>query len=349
MRRAFVPLLALTLVAGACSGGDDSGSEKKSSTTPKETTTTLPPKVAAPLTGAMMERTEAGRPAVSVKVNNTKEGGVQAGIDQADVLFEERVEGGFTRFVAVFHSQDSDLVGPIRSIRPTDPALVWPFGGVFAFSDGAPHVVRQLNGVPVKAVYEMQGGAPFTYPRDRSRPYKTFAATSRLRQEAADAAAPPAFARFLPEGQEMAGGEPATAATVTFGPRTVSGVTWDPASFRWLKTTNGAPQKVTSGAQLSFATVIVQFVPYASAGYRDSAGSIVDKASLVGSGDGFVLANGKRKAIKWSKAEPGAMTKYTDAAGAPIELPAGPILVMLPAVGSAVNVTTPAPPPTTSG
>lgn len=280
----------------------------------------------------MVDPQIAARPAVSIKVNNNREGGLQAGLDSADVVFEERVEGGFTRFLAVFQSKDTDLVGPIRSIRPTDPSLVSPFGGVFAFSDGVPPVVRLLRGVPVHPVFEMQGGAAFTYPSDRHRPYKTFASTTRMRREGAGSPPPPPFARFLSAGQAPAAGDgPAASASVTFGPRSVSSVQWDAASSRWTYVT-------AAGTHLSFVTVIIQVVPYSSAGYRDVTGSAVDKADLVGSGSAFLLVNGQKKAIRWSKPSAEAMTAFTDAAGMPIALPTGPTLVMLPAVGSAISI-----------
>ena len=41
----------------------------------------------------------------------------------ADLVVEELVEGGITRFAAVFHSRNSDPVGPIRSARSTDVGL----------------------------------------------------------------------------------------------------------------------------------------------------------------------------------------------------------------------------------
>lgn len=343
--RPITPLLALVLLlGGACSGSD--GEEKAKSTTTAKPTTTLPPKSPAPLTGALVEPELAARPAVSIKVNNTKDGGLQAGLEQADVIYEERVEGGLTRLIAIYQSEDSDLVGPIRSIRPTDPVLVWPFGGVFAFSDGVPQVVRQMEGVPVEPVFEMEGAAPFIYPRDRSRPYKTFAATARLRQEASAAGPPPAFATFgtVPESA----GTPVTSASVTFGPRSVSGFEWDPSSDRWLKIRNGAPHTVSSGARLGFHSVIVQFVNYKSAGYRDITGSTVDQATLTGTGDGVLFVKGRQIPIKWSKAANGQMTKYTDVAGKPVVLPVGRTLVMLPGIGSPLNVVAPAPPTSTT-
>ncbi len=66
------------------------------------------------------------------------EGHPKYGVDQADVVYEEVVEGGITRLAAIFNSQAPDRVGPVRSVRKTDQSLVWPIGGVFAYSGGAP-------------------------------------------------------------------------------------------------------------------------------------------------------------------------------------------------------------------
>lgn len=351
MRARLVPvaaaLLAVAVVAGACGRGG--GDAAPTTTARRETTTTADPRVPDPLSGRLVDAAVAGRAAVSVKVDNSDKGRPQAGVDKADLVFEEMVEGSVTRFVAVFHSEDADLVGPIRSMRPSDPAIVAALGGVFVFSDGVPQVVRRLQGLPVKGVYEMQGAAPFTYPSGRQRPYKTFATTERLRKEAGDAAAPPSFGPFLGQGEAFTapGATPAAKATVAFGPRTSAGFDWDPASGTWLRSTNGVAHTLGDGTRLAFTTVIVQYVRYVSAGYNDSAGSRVEEAQVVGSGEGVALAGGQQVPIRWSKASATAMTKFTDTAGAPLRLPAGRVLVLLPPVGAATSISAP-PPSTTS-
>ena len=82
---------------------------------------------------------------MSVKVENTPDARPQAGIDQADVLYEEVVEGNITRFVAIFNSQIPDVIGPVRSVRAEDPDIVWPIGGIFAYSGGAQVNVNAIN------------------------------------------------------------------------------------------------------------------------------------------------------------------------------------------------------------
>jgi len=125
---------ALALIASACGGGGSEAATPKRTTTTAATTTTVAVPV-APLTGlADPGGASLTRPALSVKVENTDAARPQAGIDQADVLYEEVVEGGITRFVAIFNSTVPDVIGPVRSVRQEDPDIVWPLGGIFAYS-----------------------------------------------------------------------------------------------------------------------------------------------------------------------------------------------------------------------
>ncbi|HET9442534.1 MAG TPA: DUF3048 domain-containing protein, partial [Acidimicrobiales bacterium] len=308
---------------------------------PKVTTTTEPPVVPAPLTGRPIDREVARRPVVSVKVDNSPQGRPQAGLAAADVVFEEKVEGGVTRFIAIFQSQDTDLVGPIRSLRTTDPPVVSALGGVFVFSGGAAIAQRRLDGAPVKAVSEDKSKDPFTYPKGKRRPFATFAATARLRQEApSDARTPPALFAFLAEGEAFAaaGAAPAVKAQVNYSPRTSAGFDFDAASGTWLRSTNGTPHVLADQSRLAFTNVIIQYVNYTGVGYNDSSGNPVDEAAVVGSGEAVVLVGGQQVRGRWSKPGPTDVTAFTDASGAPLKLAPGTTLVALAPTGAPTTI-----------
>src|SRR5207248_2441346 len=90
--------------------------------------TPVPQPADSPLTGIGVGGYHTGHPALVVKIDNVGDvpsgARPQIGINEADVVFEEMVEGGFTRFAAVYHSTPADPVGPIRSARSTDIALL---------------------------------------------------------------------------------------------------------------------------------------------------------------------------------------------------------------------------------
>ncbi|MDP9389256.1 MAG: DUF3048 domain-containing protein [Actinomycetota bacterium] len=333
-RRLAASLAAVAVLTAACGGGDDDSATGPDGDDAPSTTLAPTP---APLTGVLLQDGSiASRPAVAVKVDNGPQGRPQSGIDKADVLIEEKVEGGITRFIAVFHSQDAELVGPVRSVRSTDAGLVAAIGGVFAFAGGIPPFEELARQQPVTVVSERASSEGFTYPPGKRRPYKTYTSTPTLRSLADEGAkAPPRLSEFLGAGEAFApaAAGPATSASVGFGARSSFTVDFDPASGLWKRSVNGAPHVTAGGEQLGFANVIIQITSYRPTSFRDPSGSVVDEAAIVGSGDAVVLSQGKQAPVKWSKTSNTAVTSYTDAAGNPVKLAPGRTLIALPPPG----------------
>src|SRR6185436_16189014 len=132
-------VVVVVLVAGVVIALVAGGGDKKEAAPPESTTTTtrhVAKVLRAPLTGLPDKKGESlKRPAVTVKVNNT-DAAKQFGVHEADVVYEEVVEGGITRLAAIFNSHAPGRVGPVRSVRKTDHSLVQPIRGVFAYSGG---------------------------------------------------------------------------------------------------------------------------------------------------------------------------------------------------------------------
>ncbi|HEX6595623.1 MAG TPA: DUF3048 domain-containing protein [Acidimicrobiales bacterium] len=327
-------LVVLLLAATACSGGDDNGQIGSG----RDRTTTVPRFF--PLTGLAADSADAvTRQAVTVKIENSPASRPQAGLDKADIVYEAVVEGGQSRFLAVFHSTDADQVGPVRSVRPTDPAIVDPFGGIVAYSGGIPRFVDAMKATGLTNIDENNAGDAFRRRRDKSAPHNLYTSTGGLYDKAPDSAAPPKFADFLPPGQAFApaGATPVSGFTLAVGSSTRADYTWDAGSGTWLRSTNGAAHSAEGGGQLAPNTVIVQFVPYEGTGEVDTTGASVSEAKVLGSGEATIFASGVMVKARWSKPNSSSMTAWTDLAGAPISLPAGRTWVELPATGSALT------------
>lgn len=306
----------------ACGGGGSSG--KLASPT---TTTTAAPSNVYPLTGLPVDDpAKAARPAVSIKIENEPPARPQSGLQDADVVYETLIEGGDTRFVAIFQSTDADPAGSIRSVRPTDPDIVAPIGGLFAYSGGTPKFVDALHAVPVVDVGQSSHEGAYFNRSDKSGDHKLFSSTERLYAagQGSAAKAPPPIFTFVKAGAAFdgAGIAPATHLETFVGNQKLSW-DWDPAKG-WTRSINGRPHTVEGGGQLAATNVIVQSVSWVpSEGDVDTAGSQVYVAQMVGSGDALVVSDGKVVRGKWSKPSTGAVTSYTDAAGKPIALKPG--------------------------
>ena len=206
MRRFLLLVLVLALVLGACSDddadtsttSDDSSttsvtsssttstttSTTTSSTTSTTTTTTIPEGSGSLLNGLPAEDEELlERRVIAVKIDNHPSARPQSGLLQADAIVETLVEGGITRFIALFHDNDSEYLGPIRSGRPTDPSIVEAVDAVFAVSGAQPAVLDAFAAQGVALIGE--GSEGMFRISGRAAPHNLYADTEGLRNEAA--------------------------------------------------------------------------------------------------------------------------------------------------------------------
>src|SRR5665213_1587731 len=180
--RKYLILLGVLVVIAAGVVAYPHLKSKTTPTTPTTTTKPVPHYSNAPLTGVVdTSGLSLTRPALTVKIENTPEALPQWGIDQADVVYEEIVNGGITRLAAIFNSHAPLKVGPVRSVRPTDTQVVWPLGGVFAYSGGAAYAVASISTVPgLKLIDESSAGTAMFRDPNLYAPHNLFAIASQL-------------------------------------------------------------------------------------------------------------------------------------------------------------------------
>ena len=140
--------LACVMAAGmlvGCGGGaaSNGGSAAKPSATAAPTPTPEPPYEANVLTGEPRSDSYIPERITGVMVNNITAARPQRGLSQADILMEIKVEGGITRFMAMYSNyQDIPEIGPIRSGRDQFFRLLLPFEGLYVH-EGESVVMKQ--------------------------------------------------------------------------------------------------------------------------------------------------------------------------------------------------------------
>lgn len=338
-RRLLVAVSVAALLAGAC-GGDkkEAAPDTKEATTTEAPAPPAAPGTGAPLTGLAGDPAKLGRPALIVKIDNAPKGRPQAGINQADVVVEEGVEGGITRFAAIFHSQDVEEVGPIRSARSTDIAIASELNRpLFAYS-GANAAFQQLvDKAPLVNVG--QNKRPGAYFRKSGRPatYNLWARMGELFAAAPPDAGPPhPLFTYRAEGEASAG-EAAAGVKFEFRDKVLTAVEWrwDAEGGVWKRKQNGTDHVDASGAPVGPRNVVIQFADYKNTGQVDRSGAAVPEAQLIGEGEAWAFSDGKVVKGKWTKTGPAEATKLVDAAGAPMKLTPGQTWLELPKPGTA--------------
>ncbi|MBC7812358.1 MAG: DUF3048 domain-containing protein, partial [Burkholderiales bacterium] len=81
----------------------------------------------------------------------------QSGLNSADVVYEYEVEGGVTRFAAIFRNNAPPHVGPVRSARLLDLELVVMYQALLGYS-GTSEPIQQLI---LAAPWRIQAISPF--------------------------------------------------------------------------------------------------------------------------------------------------------------------------------------------
>jgi Protein of unknown function (DUF3048) N-terminal domain/Protein of unknown function (DUF3048) C-terminal domain len=304
-------------------------------TTTTTTTTTAPVYPTAPLTG-LPDPTGLSitRPALTVKIENTPEALPQWGISQADVVYEEIVNGGITRLAAIFNSQAPTKVGPVRSVRPTDTQVVWPIGGIFAFSGGAPYAIDSIETAPVKLIDEDAAGAAMFRDPDLEAPHNLFASAPALFAFKGTPTPPPALFSYRAATAKPVGA-PVTKFVVPFPSIYPVTWTWDSATTSWDRTIFGQSDVTGTGQRESPKNVIVMYVNYVN-----GIGTENSYADLQGSGTAMVFSGGKEIVGTWSRGSSKAdIIQYETSSGATIRLTPGQTWVELLNDGTALSIT----------
>jgi hypothetical protein len=311
------------------------------STGPATTSPTASPSAspsATPSAARSAQRTGplSGR-ALAVKIDNTARSHPHIGMAQADVVYVEPVEGGLTRLLAVFSSSMPKEVGPVRSARESDLAILGSYGPVaFAYS-GASHYTERLlaKGREVNLSY---GASTRGFRRDplRPAPYNVFGDPKALLARAGGSVVPkdPGFVF----GAAPAGGAKATEVATRWPAARVS-FTWDPRRKEYLLSTDGRPDVDPRGRQHGAATVVVQEVRINSSTNKDVLGAPTPVVTLTGKGPVRVLRGGKAWRGTWSRTALTAPTSFRGSSGGPLTMdPSGTVWVLLVAPGQAVTV-----------
>jgi Protein of unknown function (DUF3048) N-terminal domain/Protein of unknown function (DUF3048) C-terminal domain len=333
------------LILSACSSApaQDAAPPKPKPTT--TTTTTDAPGPACPLTGVPAPSGSVPqRPAMAVKIDNYPAGRPQSGLNQADIVFEEPVEGGITRYVAVFQCQNVALIGPVRSARNIDIGILGQFGNpLLAHVGGIDPVIANIDASPIVNVDIGDSESLMIHPAGKVPPDADYTSTAIVYGTHPTMNTPPQ-PLFTYSLTPPAGGTSAASVNIDFSG--TSNVTW-----KWNATTgtfqryyNGTtPDLLANGVQNQASNVIVQYVAISYGPWlENSEGGLEVQADLYpnASGNAIVFRNGQEIQGTWHRSTLASPTQFVNAAGQTIPMMPGPTWVEL-VPNTIMAVTTP--------
>ncbi len=240
-----------------------------------------------------------------VKIDDTNAAHPQIGVESADVVYVEQVEGGLTRLAAIYTSKLPPLIGPIRSARISDIELLAQFGRVgFAYS-GAQSKMRPVIAAANLENLSAERNPPSIYGKDPDRPgpvdmilkpdllLERANANPKIRIETATAS-------VFPFGVAPKG-ETNTAVAKVKWPSAKYELRWDSTNEKWLIYFNEKPNMAANGEHLYADTAIIQIVSITPSIYGDKFGEITPFSKTTGSGKAVMLRDGFSYQISWQR------------------------------------------------
>ena len=338
----------LAMAAALVTAGCSPKRKAQGTAAPAESTSASPsgtPPTACPLTNQPSPQGSVpNRPAFAVKVANATLARPQIGLDAADIVYEEPVEGGITRFIAIYQCRDATRVEPVRSARFVDIDVLAQFGRpIFGHAGGIDPVMSALKSANlIDANYS--GTFQGDYHRDSSRPApdNLYTSTPEIYATAGNAGGPPSpVFRYLPAPAGGAGAPfPTSTVTGTVAPGSslhvpFSGPDYD-VVWQWntagayLRNYGSTPARLASGAQISTQNVVVQQVSVVPSQYvEDAGGGRQNLIGTIGTGPAIVCRLGACVGGTWTRATRADVTRYDDPAGHQIPLAPGTTWVEL--------------------
>ena len=309
--------IVLSLTLAACGGGDKL-SDKLPDSQPVEGGTRLA--ALWPLTGELVSGSTPDRPVMVTKIDNSGKSRPQVGLDRADLITEQLVEGGSTRLAVFFYRQLPRVAGPVRSMRASDIGIVKPAHGVLVGSGAAGQTLGRLRGA--KITHFTEGGPGFYRDGGRSAPYDLMVDLPKLAKAVRKKAVVPAS--YLPWGKEadFTGGLPARRINAVFSRSHTT--SWRYQGGKYRNQNSYAAQ----GKQFVPDSVLVVRVRQTDAGYLDPAGNKVPETIYSGKGQILLFHKGEVVRGTWKKKSRQTPIRLSTAAG-PLKVPAGHVWIEL--------------------
>ena len=248
------------------------------------------------------------RPALAFKIDNVGAARPQSGINQADVVYEELVESGLTRLIAIFQTESPSVVGPIRSARTSDPILLSGFDmPLFAYSGANQITLDIVYASDVISVNWDRASSAYWQSTTRRSPHNLYASASQLwamNPQPERTELPPAPFEFRGSEEPLhPSAVPAERVAIDFG--------WTQVDYRWngsgwTRRQGGSAHIDANGVRVAPPNMIVQFVRYGTS----PAASTSPEAETIGTGTAWIFTDGHLIVGEWDRTDSSLPATY---------------------------------------
>ncbi len=264
-------------------------------------------------------------PIVGIMLDNHPNARWQAGLREAEVVYEIRVEGNFTRYLAMYQVTDPKVIGPIRSARTPFVNRILEYGAYYIHYGGSPAGLQDVRDFGVSSVDGMAVGEPVYYRNNsvgKEAPHNAYSSMEEIRAYGKERGFPEKtdFEGFdFYDEPSLPGEEEAKAFTLNIMPGNTT-------AYKYLEE-EGFYHRYKDGElhidendekPLEVTNIIIQ---YANGIIVDDRGRV--NLEDVGEGQGLLFSQGRYARISWQKEDRTSPTLFFDSQGQPLKLNVG--------------------------
>lgn len=248
----------------------------------------------------------------------------QSGLSEADIIYETSAEGGIPRFLALFHKNSPEKIGPVRSVRPyfltfaKEHAL--PFGHCGGSSDAINEIKSDSS---LMSMNEMYNSKSYFRDNNRKAPHNLYTSSDNLKSLVKEKGFNISSKQFFKYDKNSLSNSTETANKINILPNKIYTIDYKFEDGKYTKYMDGEiATDSNNNAPITFKNIIVQKTDI----YLNKDGSHLD-IDLVGEGTGYLFTNGKKLDITWSKVSEYSQTKFYDSEKNEIKLSPGNTII----------------------
>jgi hypothetical protein len=292
----------------------------------------------APYSGRMVEKSVLEKRPIAVMIENHPDSRPQSGLNDADIVYETIAEGGITRFLALYHSKESELIGPVRSARSYFVEWADSYDALYAHVGGSKEAISLINKLSISDLNQFYLGKYFWRDSTRWAPHNVYTTTEKLRQAAKSK-------RYKTETSEINGYlfkddveeslRPGSQKfTVNFNANFAPTYTYSIECNCYARSIKGVSQidKKTKKKVIA-KNVVVMFSDLGSSYLRGTAYTTI---TTTGTGAAYLYQDGVKKIGTWKRV-PGKPLRFYDSGGKEFELNSGTTWIDVVAKGTIVK------------
>ncbi|MGK0467100.1 DUF3048 domain-containing protein [Clostridium sp.] len=316
-------IILVSFIAVGCSKKPEANvTESKSKTVETKIPAPVEPtqKYYSPYTGEEVEKESLDNIALLAIVENSVSARPQSGLNAADIVYETVAEGGITRFIALFQKNNAKKLGPIRSARPYFLDIVKEYNLPFAHCGGSAEALDEIKNKNLMSMDEMAYASTYVRDNKRKAPHNLYTSTDKLRAlvKTKDYVKSPTvklkFDKSYWDSDKLS---ESTDVLLKINRYYSTSYTYKDGLYYKSMDGTSSTNKVDN-LPITTKNIVIQFTSIK----LQTDGLHLDIA-IVGSGDGYVISNGKFVKMHWSKKNATSQTLLTDEAGNKLPLNPG--------------------------